>query len=285
MRDLGAFINAKHIIDFFAQEGLINEEGAKANNDAGWKIVEAHFGPEPRSAPVQEAIDWLKDKAMRDKIMFIDTKPIEDPAQKEAMISIVRTVAAPYALAGISKLGNGGEDELVVVADLIDQESSPMEMIMSIAHERGHETINTNTKGKALTSDTHLVFQEFFPILEAQRVYSGMSETERATIRPSVRSSYEVDPQLKGRDVTAQIAGSQTPVRFDVNDVNMSLIKGYAHSLEENQRYQRLVLKKELTSKGMDTDAIRAKLKEIQLFSTPVFTLEQIELSSPKSSN
>lgn len=278
VEQLEQFQSNKILFGLLKERGLITQAQLDEALQVGLQEIEKIFhSGEQLSGPSHEAVEWLQQKMLSGDVIIVNSlSESHTPESRASSQEMAKTISAPFALGSMSKIDPTQADTLVVIGDLIDPKVSTYEVLMSIAHERGHETIN-KIGISGVSKDTALVLNEFYPMLEAQRLYLSLNIDERARVAKTVRSDYEIDPEMKEMLLRWKLPGASDAFQFKYNEATLTLIKAYQHSLESIQRHQKYMLTKKLIDEGAEVGEVLKQLSKIKIITTPVVTVADIE--------
>jgi len=177
------------------------------------------------------------------------------------------------------------EDILVICPTLMKQDTSVFEFLVSAAHEHGHEIYNRNRGTmKVSQSDTGVVFEEFFPFMEAQRLYSSLSEKQRATLGNRRNGFFDPNRPDNLDYVSGQIRGLSTTLKVSVDEFSYALLGSYAHGVESEVWNARASVARPLLEQGIDPQLIKKRVSKIKALSVPVINSIDIDWQGIKNS-
>ncbi len=271
IEEVTAFAQAVPFFRSLVEKGFASPAQFEEAINKGWEKVMSAVGLwDPPSTPILETLSWLKAKILRDEVIILATALGKNDQQRKEIAEFEKSVATPFALGSASKIDKTQPDILILAADLVNKDASSIEILISLAHERGHEILNESDDQLDMSADTQIVFQEFFPMLEAERAYMSLTPEEKAQMSDSSKGFYELPPEFQKGPYEGQIPGLKDKVLSRPSLNSWILLLAYRHSLENHQRKEKYSVFQKMRAQGESDESIQAKLQEIKLVTTPV---------------
>ncbi|MEK7526002.1 MAG: hypothetical protein AAB546_00820, partial [Patescibacteria group bacterium] len=107
----------------------------------------------------------------------------------------------------------------------------------TLAHEKAHEDLNTEKQEAPFRGDDmFVVLTEFYPTIEAQRMYELLSEDLKSKANYNVRMPIEMAQQLSDYRYNIEFDGEVVGVH-DWNRIALVTLVAYAHSHNQIHRF------------------------------------------------
>ena len=189
--------------------------------------------------PYQETLEWLKGKIAERKVLVLSSSDIKEEDERATFLQNVRRVGTPLSIATRGDLPTETQGTLLILPDLIDQETSGVDLMQKLVHEKAHEDLKRFRKDKPSTLDeTELVMSEFYPMMEEQRAFRMLTENQRDQLNADLRAKYELPEDERGVVVEGKLPIAELPYLYPHNQTSRLLFLAYAHALAQIERFQ-----------------------------------------------
>ncbi len=252
-------------------EGAISQEKADQEIEKDWQKFINLLDLNTKNSVIDETLNWLKEKMTRGDVVILDSESETNEARKNEVKEWVQFVSSAFALEGLSTIDPSINDQLIIVVDLFPPEMSVGDFLMSLSHERAHDLLNKRMRSIDLEANTKIVFNEFFPMLEEQRMYESLSEDQKLRLSKGNKGQFQtIDRMASEHEYKIQIPGLETPILSSPNKATVQLMYAYLHSTENHARTRKRVLELEMKHDGKSDEEISEALSRMKIVSTPV---------------
>ena len=227
---------------------------------------------------IAETLIWLRDKIENKKIVVIDSESASDLTIKNKAQQAAKDMAAPFAFIDFARIGKEPSENLLVICiDLMSNDSPAADWLLALAHERGHDIMsNYRYSRPSELGDTEIVFREFFPRLEEQRIYE-LLKSNGYPIPDTIASSYEVNEQLAGVTTKGVLPHSNVEISYTNSKLTQNLLSSYGHSLEARHRYAKVSLVNKMIEQGASPDEIMSAINNLKIVTESVIKDSDIQ--------
>ncbi len=213
--------STKGLEDKGAPEATIARESAEQR----WQVLVDSLKSNTSATTIKETLDWIKNKAYSRELIVANAQKSASKKDLAALQRLYQANQTPMLHFRGSEIGPNNPDFILIFEEALSKNVSQEALLILLAHERAHELLSkyyTPRSDKKIDSNTQIVFEEFYPMLEERRMYESLDEEAKKRLPPTIRNRYD--------EVGTSTGGSNQDIPVQV------LERAYVHSIDMIQR-------------------------------------------------
>lgn len=219
------FVNQANLVKALEDQSDPNANTAREAAEKSWSDFLRKSNFDTISQAASETLDWIRQKAFSQEMNSLSIENAATPEIRQGIQQFYQSMETPLLHVPASRVNSENKDKIVILPDLLREDTSPALLLVLLAHERGHELLSqhyANKEDKSMDNNTQIVFEEFFPMLEERRMYDSLDDETKGSLPVTIRNRYE--------DVQSGVKGDNSDIPVEV------LERAYVHSIDMTQR-------------------------------------------------